>query len=80
MLLKAQSIGFISPLRQCGGREIGFLHRCLEGVNGGPLGIGDHRGLPDTIQGGASADLQKPSSRKNMKNMKLECLYLKEIW
>jgi len=46
-----------------GGREAGFLYKRLEGVNRGPLGTGDHRGLPDTIQEGASAGSETSRSQ-----------------
>ena len=35
----------------CGGRETGFLHRYLEGVNRGPLDTECHRRLPNTLCG-----------------------------
>ena len=59
MLLKVQSMGVHKSTKGNGvidgGSKAGFLYRHLEGVNRGPLAIGDHRGLPDTIQGGANA-------------------------
>ena len=61
MLLKVQSMGVHKAMESL--MKAGFLYRHLEGVNRGPLAIGDHRGLPDTIQGGASAGSETSRSQ-----------------